>query len=71
MNNLSTPPDPAERLLDSLDPQGDIDRGLAVVIAHDLPADTATALAGLIDNRVRRASADAYDRGWRDAGGRP
>jgi len=38
MNNVPTP---TERLLDALDPQGDVDLGLAVVIAQDLPGDAA------------------------------
>ena len=64
-DNLSTEPEPRQRLLEALDPQGDLDLGLAVVIAHDLPADTATVLADLIDKRVSREVAEAYDRGWR------
>jgi hypothetical protein len=61
-------PTPTERLLEALDPQGDIDLGLAVVIAQDLPGDAATVLAELIDKRLRRAVAGAYDRGWTERG---
>jgi hypothetical protein len=53
-----------ERLLDALDPQGELDLGLAVVIAADLPGDAAAVLAELIHKRLRRAIASAYDRGW-------
>ena len=66
MSNLFTEPDPRDRLLEALDPQGQIDTGRAVTIAHDLPADTATVLAELVNKRVARAVADAYDRGYRD-----
>lgn len=65
-DNLFTEPDPRDRLLEALDPQGQIDAGRAVAIAHDLPADTATVLAELVNKRVARAVADAYDRGYRD-----
>jgi hypothetical protein len=61
-------PTPTEQLLDALDPQGDIDLGLAVVIAQDLPADGVTVLAELIHKRLARAIADAYDRGWTERG---
>jgi hypothetical protein len=66
MNNLFTEPDPRDRLLEALDPQGQVDAGRAVTIAHDLPADTATVLAELIHKRLARAIADGYDRGYRD-----
>jgi hypothetical protein len=65
MNNVPTP---TERLLDALDPQGDVDLGLAVVIAQDLPGDAAAVLAELIHKRLRRAIASAYDRGWTERG---
>jgi hypothetical protein len=68
MNNVPTPTD---RLLDALDPQGDIDLGLAVVIAQDLSGDAATVLAGLIHKRLARARASAYDRGWTERGETP
>jgi hypothetical protein len=64
----STIPTPTERLLDALDPQGDIDLGLAVVIAADLPGYVAAVLAELIHKRLRRAIASAYDRGWTERG---
>jgi hypothetical protein len=64
MNNVPTP---TERLLDALDPQGDVDLGLAVVIAQDLPGDAAV-LAELIHKRLRRAIVSAYDRGWTERG---
>ena len=64
-DNLFTEPGPRDRLLKALDPQGEIDAGLAVTIAHDLPADTATVLAELVHKRVAREVAEAYDRGWR------
>ena len=41
-------PTPTERLLAALDPQGDTDLGLAVVIAQDLPGHRTTVLAELI-----------------------
>jgi hypothetical protein len=65
MNNVPTP---TERLLDALDPRGDIDLGLAVVIAQDLPGDAVAVLAELIHKRLRRAIASAYDRGWTERG---
>jgi hypothetical protein len=65
MNNVPTP---TERLLDALDPQGELDVGLAVVVAQDLSGDPAGVLAELIHKRLRRAIADAYDRGWTERG---
>jgi hypothetical protein len=61
MHNVPTP---TERLLDALDPQGEIDLGLAVVICQDVPDDTASVLADLVHKRLARAIADAYDRGY-------
>jgi hypothetical protein len=49
-------------------PEGDIDLGLAVVMAQDLSGDAAAVLAELIHKRLRRAIADAYDRGWSERG---
>ena len=66
MNNLFTDSDPRDRLLEALDPQGQIDAGRAVTIAHEMAGDTATVLAELIHKRLARAIADAYDRGYRD-----
>jgi hypothetical protein len=60
-------PAPAERLIAALDPIDEIDLGQAVVIAHDsLTGEAATVLAELIHKRVRRAVADAYDRGFNE-----
>ena len=63
MDNVPTP---LERLLDELDPKGDVDHGLAVVIAQDLTGDAVAVLAELIHKKVARAVADAYDRGYQD-----
>ncbi|HEY9377163.1 MAG TPA: hypothetical protein VIQ02_08730 [Jiangellaceae bacterium] len=52
----------------ALDPHGNVDLGLAVVIAQDLSGDAAAVLAELIHKRLRRAIADAYDRGWTERG---
>jgi hypothetical protein len=52
----------------ALHPQGELDLGLAVVIAADLPGDAAAVLAELIHKRLRRAIASAYDRGWSERG---
>jgi hypothetical protein len=51
-------PTPTERLLAALDPQTDHDVGLAVVIAQDLPGDTAATLAELIERRIGRVLAN-------------
>jgi hypothetical protein len=51
-DNLFTEPGPRD--LEALDPQGELDAGLAVAIAHDLPADTAALLADLITKRAER-----------------
>jgi len=56
-DNLFTEPGPRDRLLEALDPQGDIDLGLAVVIAQDLTDDTATVLTELIQKRIARVPA--------------
>jgi hypothetical protein len=69
MNNLPTEPTATERLLEVLDPQGDVDLGLAVVICQDLPGDTAATLAELIHKRLARATAAAYDRGYAEGHG--
>jgi hypothetical protein len=61
-DNLS----PTERLLDALDPQGTDDLGLAVVVAQDLPDETATVLADLIHKRLAREISAAYDRGYEE-----
>jgi lipase chaperone LimK len=60
-DNLFTEPGPRDRLLEALDPQGDIDLGLAVVIAHDLTDDTATVLTELIQKRIARVPAEDQD----------
>jgi len=57
-------PTPTTRLIEALDPQGDVDLGLVHVIANDLDTDAVTVLAELIGKRVRRATAAAYDRGY-------
>jgi hypothetical protein len=56
MDNLFTEPDPRERLLEALDPQGQTDAGLAVTIANDMPANSATVLAELIERRIERVT---------------
>ena len=63
---MSIPPSPTERLLEALDPQGDVDLGLAVVIAQDLTDDAVAVLAELVHKRIVRAVADSYDRGYAD-----
>jgi hypothetical protein len=65
-DTVPTKPTPTERLLAALDPADEHDLGLAVVICQDLPADTATVLAELVNKRVARGVADAYDRCYRD-----
>ena len=37
-------------------------------VAQDLAGDAATVLVELIHKRMRRATADAYDRGWHERG---
>jgi hypothetical protein len=59
-DNLFTEPDPRDRLLEALDAQGQTDAGLALAIAHDLPADNATVLADLMTCSTRAAAARGF-----------
>ena len=61
--NLPTP-DPRERLLNMLHPQGDIDHGLAVTVANQLGRDAQQVLAELIDKEVTRRERNAFNDGY-------
>jgi hypothetical protein len=66
-DNLSTQPDDADalrRLIRALQPTDDAQRGLLVAVVTLLGGDVSTRLA----DRVERANADAYDRGWSERG---
>ncbi|MGH8774823.1 MAG: hypothetical protein ACRDWI_06525 [Jiangellaceae bacterium] len=64
--SMHNKPDPRDVFLAALDPIGEVDYGLAVTIAHDLSGDVLTVLSELVHKRVARATADAYERGWRE-----
>ena len=57
-DSLFTEPGPLDRLLEALDPQGEHDLGLAVLVAAQLDSDAQTVLGGLIERRLARVLAN-------------